>query len=248
MERTMKTKKDEMMRKSAPCMPVPFIFPSLCCFGEEKRKKATDKKVREPNEGGILLSSPNHLPPSYLFLSVVCSSVLIFRREFLLPLRCLSFVIHKRNEEETRPSSPCSFSLHSASLHLNAFFTHALIFMSTGRLSLFFFLPSGTPPWEILSRDPHLFLRFGPCPTLRSFPHPSDIRFRRMREGGERGEEGTSSPSPIFTSLSSSSAGLELSLGPSVSLSFPSLLILVLSLLPFPSWFPLFLQARKSMK
>lgn len=150
----MKTKKDEMMRKSAPCMPVPFIFPSLCCFGEEKRKKATDKKVREPNEGGILLSSPNHLPPSYLFLSVVCSSVLIFRREFLLPLRCLSFVIHKRNEEETRPSSPCSFSLHSASLHLNAFFTHALIFMSTGRLSLFFFLPSGTPPWEILSRDP----------------------------------------------------------------------------------------------
>ena len=141
MERTMKPKKDEMMRKSAPCMPVPFIFPSLCCFGEEKRKKATDKKVREPNEGGILLSSPNHLPPSYLFLSVVCSSVLIFRREFLLPLRCLSFVIHKRNEEETRPSSPCSFSLHSASLHLNAFFTHALVFMSTGRLSLFFLRP-----------------------------------------------------------------------------------------------------------
>ena len=151
MESTMKTKKDETMRTSAPCMHVPFIFPSLCCFGEEKRKKATDTKVREPNEGGILLSSPNHLPPSYLFLSVVCSSVLIFRREFLLPLRCLSFVIHEGNEEETRPSSPCSFSLHSASLHLNAFFTHALVFMSTGRLSLFFFLPL----WNSsLSRDP----------------------------------------------------------------------------------------------
>lgn len=165
-----------MMRKSAPCMPVPFIFPSLCCFGEEKRKKATDKKVREPNEGGILLSSPNHLPPSYLFLSVVCSSVLIFRREFLLPLRCLSFVIHKRNEEETRPSSPCSFSLHSASLHLNAFFTHALIFMSTGRLSLFFFLPSGTP--ELLPGRSCL-------ETLVGNPLEASLR-----EEGGRGAEG----------------------------------------------------------
>ena len=38
----------------------------------------------------------------------------------------LSFVIQKRNAEDTRPSSPCSFSLHSASsLHLPAFFTLA---------------------------------------------------------------------------------------------------------------------------
>ena len=80
--------------------------------------------MREPSEGGIVLSSPNTLPPSYRFLSVVCSSFLICRRAFPPSPPFLSFVIQKRNEEDTRPSSPCSFSLHSASsLHLPVFFT-----------------------------------------------------------------------------------------------------------------------------
>ena len=132
----------------------PFHFSVLMLFWRREKEEGNGQESErtERRRNSPFFSEPPS--PSYLFLSVVCSSVLIFRREFLLPLRCLSFVIHKRNEEETRPSSPCSFSLHSASLHLNAFFTHALIFMSTGRLSLFFFLPSGTPPWEILSRDP----------------------------------------------------------------------------------------------
>ena len=99
--------------------------------------------MREPSEGGIVLSSPNHLPPSYRFLSVVCSSLFV-AKPFLLPL----VFFPKTKKKETRRThglvlpAPSHYTLlllyiSRLSLHL------LLVFMCAGRkeLSLFFSLP-----------------------------------------------------------------------------------------------------------
>ena len=53
----------------------PFLSFLLLIMKKNRRReeKASETKVREPSEGGIHLSSPSHLPPSYAFVSVFYS-------------------------------------------------------------------------------------------------------------------------------------------------------------------------------
>ena len=44
MERTMKTKKDEVMRKSAPCMPVPLFFRPYVVLEKRKGRRQRTRK------------------------------------------------------------------------------------------------------------------------------------------------------------------------------------------------------------
>ena len=84
MKRATKTRKEKMMRArplACPELSAPFIPFLRREQGEKKMKKATEEKAREPGEGGVHPSSPHRLPPSCLFLSVLCYSSLFAEME-----------------------------------------------------------------------------------------------------------------------------------------------------------------------
>ena len=84
MKRATKTRKEKMMRArplACPELSAPFIPFLRREQGEKKMKKAREEKAREPGEGGVHPSSPHRLPPSCLFLSVLCYSSLFAEME-----------------------------------------------------------------------------------------------------------------------------------------------------------------------
>ena len=113
--------------------------------------------MREPSEGGIVLTSPNHLP--HLTASFLLSALLslFVAKPFLLPLLLFPVSFKK----ETRRT-------HGLVLPAPSHYTLLLLYISRLSLHLFWcscarggksfrcfsFFPSGFPLWEILSRDP----------------------------------------------------------------------------------------------